>query len=99
MRYSISLILLVLLGCTQESVGIQPIKLTLVGSTAEVKALCGKDNVILEPYGCAKQNRSEINPGGSCEIVGIRPKGFDDHAALETLGHELWHCFHGSVHD
>lgn len=90
---------ILLAACTQQPQETQPIKLTLVASTAEVKSRCGKDNVILEPYGCAFQNRSEINPGGECEIVAIKPRGFDDHAALETLGHELWHCFHGAVHD
>ena len=94
-------LVLLLAACTQEpqeSQDAQPIKLTLVSNSAEVRAKCGKDSV-LEPYGCAKQNRSSINPSGSCEIVAIKPRGFDDHEAIKTLGHELWHCFHGPVHD
>jgi hypothetical protein len=90
------LALLLLTACTQQPEDTQPIKLTLVANTAEVRQKCG--NSPLEPYGCAKQNRSEINPGGSCEIVAIRPRGFDDHEAIKTLGHELYHCFRGPVH-
>ena len=93
MRY---LLILLLAACTVEQADVQPIKLTLVGDAKEVKAMCGKDNVVMEPYGCAKQNRSAINSGGACEIVAIRPRGFDDSAALLTLGHELWHCFHAT---
>ena len=94
MRY---LVLIFLAACTVEPQESQPIKLTLVANAAEVKAKCGVS--FLEPYGCAKQNRSAINPGGACEIVAIKPRGFDDHEAIKTLGHELWHCFHGPVHD
>ncbi len=93
MRY---LILIVLTACTEHPQDVQPIKLTLVANSAEVRAKCG--NSPLEPFGCAKQNRSEINPGGSCEIVAIQPRGFDDHEAIKTLGHELYHCFKGPVH-
>ena len=89
--------LLLLAACTQQPQDAQSIKLTLVASTAEVAKLCGSD--LLEDFGCAKQGRSAINPGGSCEIVAIRPRSFDDAAAIKTLGHELWHCFHGPVHD
>ena len=92
------ILIVVLAACSQEPQDAQPIKLTLVSNSAEVRAKCGKDSV-LEPYGCAKQNRSSINPSGSCEIVAIKPRGFDDHEAIKTLGHELWHCFHGPVHD
>ena len=91
-------ILLLLAGCSPApEPDTQPIKLTLVANSAEVRAKCGASP--LEPYGCAKQNRSEINPGGACEIVTIRPRGFDDHEAIKTMGHELWHCFHGPAHD
>lgn len=87
---------LLLAGCTQAPDEGQVIKVTFVKDTAEVRQKCG--NTPLEPYGCAKQNRSEINPGGSCEIVAIKPRGFDDHEAVQTLGHELLHCLWGPVH-
>ena len=87
---------LLLTACTEVPQDIQPIKLTMVANTAEVRKLCG--NSPLEPFGCAKQNRSSINPGGSCEIVAIKPRGFDDDAAVLTLGHELLHCAWGPVH-
>lgn len=93
MRY---LLIILLAACTETPQEIQPIKLTLVANTAEVRAKCG--NSPLEPFGCAKQNRSEINPGGSCEIVAIKPRAFDDDAAVLTLGHELLHCAWGPVH-
>ena len=86
------LLLLFLFGCTVESPQeTKPITLTLVAQS-EIRSHCGVSP--LEPYGCAKQK-----DGGRCEIVAIKPRGFDDHPALETLGHELWHCFHGPIHD
>ena len=90
------LLLLLLAGCTYQPDDAQPIKVTFVANTAEVRAKCGASP--LEPYGCAKQHKSDINPGGACEIVAIKPRGFDDHAAVETLGHELLHCLLGPVH-
>lgn len=91
------LLLFLLAGCTVEPADTQSVKLTLVASSAEIKAKCGNDP--LEGFGCAKQHRSAINPGGACEIVAIRPRSFDDKAAIQTLGHELWHCFHGPIHN
>ena len=90
------LAVLILAGCTVQADDTQPVKVTFVSSTAEVERHCGTD--VLEPYGCAKQNRSSINPGGSCEIVAIKPKSFDDAEAIRTLGHELYHCLVGPVH-
>jgi len=92
-------LLLLLSACTPVEDNTQPIKVTLVASSAEIAVHCGKDNTVMEGFGCAKQNRSSINPGGSCEIVAVRPRAFDDDAAIKTLGHELWHCIHGPVHD
>jgi hypothetical protein len=88
---------LALVGCTQQPDNTQPVKVTFVASSAEVKSLCGKDDV-LEGFGCAKQSRSSINPGGACEIVAVKPRGFDDGEAVKTLGHELLHCLWGPVH-
>lgn len=88
--------LLLLAGCTVQTDNAQPVKVTFVATTAEVIQHCGYSP--LEPYGCARQNRSEINPGGSCEIVAIKPRGFDDGEAVKTLGHELLHCLWGPVH-
>jgi hypothetical protein len=89
-------VVLLLVGCTVEPDTTQAIKVTFVKDTSEVRQRCG--NTPLEPYGCAKQHRSEINPKGSCEIIAIRPTGFDDHEAVKTLGHELLHCLWGPVH-
>lgn len=83
-------------ACTQAPDNTQPVKVTFVASSAEIKRLCGND--VLEGFGCAKQNRSEINPGGSCEIVAVKPRDFDDADAVRTLGHELLHCLWGPVH-
>lgn len=93
MRY---LLILLLVACTEAPQEGQFIKVTWVKDTAEVRQRCG--NTPLEPYGCAKQHRSEINPGGACEIVAIKPRGFDDMEAVQTLGHELLHCLWGPVH-
>ena len=90
------LVVLLLMGCTVEPENTQAIKVTFVKDTSEVRQKCG--NTPLEPYGCAKQHRSEINPNGACEIIAIRPTGFDDHEAVKTLGHELLHCLWGPVH-
>ncbi len=94
MRFFIALLLA---GCTVEHDTAQPIKVTWAKDSAEVERLCGGFSP-LEPLGCARQNRSEINPKGSCEIVAIKPRGFDDARALEILGHELLHCLWGPVH-
>ena len=91
------ILLFLLAGCSQQLEDAQPIKVTFVANTAEVRQKCGKDSV-LEPYGCAKQHKSSINPGGSCEIVSIKPRAFDDDEAVKTLGHELLHCLWGPVH-
>lgn len=56
----------------------------------EVRQKCGFS--VLDPYGCA------IVAGASCTIYAIKPRGFDDHAAVETLGHELLHCLWGPTH-
>lgn len=85
------LVCLLLSGCVYTPPTEQTIELTLVKTTAEIHELCGKDP--LEGFGCAK-----ISPN-HCEIVAIKPRGFDDDEAIQTLGHELWHCFHGPIHD
>lgn len=90
------LVVLLLAGCTVQE-GPQPIQVTFAKNSADVARLCGGFSP-LEPLGCARQNRSEINPNGSCEIVAIKPRGFDDAKALEILGHELLHCLWGPVH-
>ncbi len=56
----------------------------------DVRAACGWS--ALEPHGCAKVR------GNTCEIIAKRPRGFDDRARLQTLGHELLHCLEGPVH-
>ena len=85
--------LLLLAACTQEPApDARAITLTLAADTAAVAKACG-DAGILEDFGCAYIGAT------SCRIVALRPRGFDDDARIKTLGHELWHCFHGAVHD
>lgn len=90
------LLILLLAACTEAPQDGQVIIVKWAKDGKEVRQMCGPS--FLEPYGCARQNRSQINPGGSCEIVAIKPKGFDDAAAVNTLGHELLHCLWGPVH-
>lgn len=47
----------------------------------------------LHPEGCVLLNRDV------CTIVAQKPKSFLDHRRLEVIGHEVWHCFHGPIHD
>lgn len=81
--------MLLLAGCSEVDQGMT-VKLTLVKNTAEVAMLCGASP--LEPYGCAKVH------GKFCEIVAIKPRGFDDYKNVQTVGHELLHCFWGPTH-
>lgn len=94
MRY---LLILLLVGCTQAPQEGQVIVVKWAKDAKEVRQMCGQTS-FLEPLGCARQNKSEINPGGACEIVAIEPRGFDDKEAVNTLGHELLHCLKGPAH-
>lgn len=49
--------------------------------------------------GKLKYNGCVLLHSDVCTIVAPMPKSFLDHWALEVAGHELWHCFHGAVHD
>lgn len=33
--------------------------------------------------------------GNNCKIWALTPESFEDHAALEVVGHELHHCMRG----
>ena len=82
---------LVLSGCAtipSELQNRRSIKLTLTDTPSEY---CGRP-LIGEVLGCAKIN------GLECEIVAKPPRSFEDRRKLETLGHELWHCFKGPKH-
>ena len=46
-------------------------------------------------YGCA---RTKPDNDAICEVYMVEPRDFDDEKALETLGHETWHCF-GAKHN
>jgi hypothetical protein len=59
----------------------------VVTETPEV--ICGK----LKYNGCALLNQDV------CTIVTPMPSSFLNHRALEVVGHEVWHCFHGPIHD
>ena len=93
------LLFILLMACSQQDSG--PItkreqsatkSITLTVTLKPMAAdKCGGD--VLDAFGCAKDH------GSSCEIIAEMPKGFDDGEAIKTLGHELWHCFHGPVHD
>jgi hypothetical protein len=88
------LFLVLLVACTQESAPeIKGVKLTFAKDTAEIARLCSDPaSGALEDFGCQK------NRDYGCELVILKPRGFDDHERIETLGHELWHCFTGPVH-
>ena len=58
---------------------------------AELRRYCGND-LVVEPLGCALVRNK------SCTIVAFQPRGYDDHRRVETLGHELMHCFDGPKH-
>lgn len=57
--------------------------------TETPETLCGK----LHPEGCALLHQDV------CTIVARMPRSFLDHRGLEIIGHEVWHCFHGAIHD
>lgn len=98
MRTALLLVVLVIFviivfpGCTQETPRDRfQLTVVYVADEAELRAACGND-MIVEPLGCAKRVT------GKCSIFAYRPRGFDDHRRLETLGHELLHCISGPVH-
>lgn len=88
-------IILLLSACTQEPPPeIRGVKLTFAQNTKEIARLCSDPaSGAIEDFGCQKDRDF------GCELVVLKPRGFDDHARIETLGHELWHCFHGKIHD
>jgi len=91
------LLIFALAACTVTPYEGQMIVVRWAKDADEVRQMCGQTSFI-EPLGCARQNKSEINPKGSCEIVAIEPRGFDDKEAVNTLGHELLHCLKGPAH-
>lgn len=99
MRLALFLALL-LASCTEAPQDGKKITLKLVKTTAEVARLCG-DAGILEDFGCAKgSGATKDGSGDSCQIVALDVRtGFDDRERLATWGHELMHCFRGSVHE
>ena len=44
--------------------------------------------------GCARSKPDNIS---ICEVYAVQPESFEDYPNLETLGHEVWHCF-GAQH-
>ena len=74
-------------GCTYTVPYERTVRLVI---TDDVQSECGWTPFRIQ--GCAKLS------GAHCTIVARRPKSFDDHRRLETLGHELWHCFTGAAH-
>lgn len=85
-----SLPLLALLGCAFTPLADErTVRLVL---TADIGKECGRDALALESFGCAKLH------GHDCTIVATRPRGFYDDERIKTLGHELWHCFTGPLH-
>lgn len=59
---------------------------------AKCKALGLPDTMF---KGCARSKPDNIKV---CEVYLAQPTSFDDAFRLETLGHEVWHCF-GAVHN
>ena len=93
LRHATVLLAAALAGCASPDA--RQVRLVFANDPAAVRALCGPS--FLEPYGCAKIIVSPAE--AACTLVVPRPKSFDDKPALLVLGHELWHCFHGEVHD
>ena len=79
---------LLLVGCDQAPPDSRTVTLVFVKTEAELRAKCGND-LVIEPLGCQKP---------PCKIIAYEPRGFDDHRRIETLGHELWHCYRGPKH-
>ena len=95
MRYAI--ILLLLAGCEQVPSDEMTVKRVFVKDEAELKRYCG-DDLIAEPLGCARGGAMVIPRSGRCTIYVYKPRGFDDHRRIETVGHEVHHCFEGAKH-
>jgi hypothetical protein len=98
-------ILLLLPFNTYAEVNPEPILDTVViqwvyfETVDEVHDYCSKnvvsnakdDEVII---GCAEYNRE----GATCTIYAAVPKFVDDDERMDTLGHEVLHCFAGDFH-
>ncbi len=91
---------LMLAACTYEPQEAKSITLKLVNTTVEVRDHCGDDGLIEGGVGCAKgSGQTKDGAGDSCTIIALRLRsGYDDRERLATIGHELVHCFKGSVH-
>ena len=83
------ILLLVLCGCASVPPDIRTVTLELVASDREMIKKCGHSLFLTAPLGCAKVQ------GSFCTIVAYAPRTFEDRRKLETLGHELWHCYKG----
>lgn len=68
---------------------VSSVTLELVATDVEIIKRCGHSVFMSAPLGCAYKR------GDSCTIVAYAPRSWDDRRRLETLGHELWHCFIG----
>lgn len=72
------------------------VKVIWADSLQEVDRLCKtRESLRGKPYlikGCTIRDVETIT------IITIQPKDFNDHEALDTLGHEFWHSL-GATHD
>ena len=95
MKYNLAIVATALLvGCASiDPSPIRQVTLQLVQTDAEMIRACGHAVFLTAPLGCAKLHAS------ACTIVAYAPRTFDDRRRLETLGHELWHCYKGPNHD
>ena len=87
--FKLSFLVLFMTGCTILTPGdLRTIKLTL---TETPMTYCGT-KLYGEVLGCAKLQDLQ------CEVIVKQPRSFEDRKRLETLGHEVWHCFSGPKH-
>lgn len=92
--------LLVLQSCEQvPPPDERVVKLILVADSKAVAEAC-RDSGIIEDLGCARGSAQTKGGQGrkDCTIVAIKPRNYEDARRLQTLGHELWHCFQGPEH-
>lgn len=86
---------LLLLGCEQATPDVITLTRIYAKDEAELRRYCG-DDLIIEPLGC--QRGGKMTGSSRCTVYLLKPRGFDDHRRVETLGHEVLHCFDGRTH-
>ena len=77
-------------GCAvvPDHAELREVRVLWVASQSELERECGRP-VVGVVRGCKR---------GGCTLVVFRPRGFSDLQRVQTLGHELLHCFDGDGH-